>query len=494
MASTALVFMMVPGIALFYSGLRSQTTALSLIWISMMTVAVVSIQWFLFGFSLVFSDTPTNRFIGNFKYALFLGIDKDDDAFAGVRAHDVPAMVFGLFQGMFAAFTIALVTGVIAEKGRLLPFLIFSFFWSSLVYDPIAYWLWNEHGWGNSIGGLDWAGGTPVHISSGAATLAYTVMLKYIRMTSDDTHSINSISHDAGRWKRYLFSRAQRNEMRLPAGPTALETGLESHNMTNALLGMLLVWFGWFGFNAGSELKANMRAASAFIATNVAACSGGVAYTLLERMAGQKWSGLGFCTGAFAGLVAITPAAGYVPLWTALVFGATSAAVCFGFEAIKWLEDFLEEPLHITIIHGVGGLWGMFLTGIFADKAIAALDGTVINGGAINGNAQQIPIQLASGLADFAYSFTATLGLLITMQSLSLYFPSLELRRARSSSSSSSSRRGAAANLDEDELADTGAYRLACRYHPVPEPEPEQLSRPSTALSQGFMHAPAPPA
>ncbi|KAL5327623.1 hypothetical protein ACEPPN_005324 [Leptodophora sp. 'Broadleaf-Isolate-01'] len=364
MASTALVFMMVPGIALFYSGLRSQTTALSLIWLSMMAVSV----WFLFGYSLVFTQTSTSRFIGNFKYALFLNIDQDD-AFAGVRAHDTPAMVFGLFQGMFAAFTIALVTGVIAEKGRLLPFLIFSFFWTSLVYDPIAYWLWNEQGWGNHMGGLDWAGGTPVHICSGAATLAYTVMLKYIRVTTDDTHSITSISHDAGSWKKYIFSRAQRSK-RLPSGPTALEAGLESHNMTNAMLGMLLVWFGWFGFNAGSELKANMRAVSTFIATNIAACSGGVAYTLLERMAGQKWSGLGFCTGAFAGLVAITPGAGYVPPWAALIFGSTAAAVCFGFEAIKWLEDFLEEPLHITIIHGVGGLW---------------------DGGAINGNGKQIP-------------------------------------------------------------------------------------------------------
>ncbi|PVH71929.1 Rh-like protein/ammonium transporter [Cadophora sp. DSE1049] len=472
MASTALVFMMVPGIALFYSGLRSQTTALSLIWLSMMAVSVVSIQWFLFGYSLVFSQTSTSGFIGNFHYALFLNVDKDD-AFAGIRAHNTPAMVFGLFQGMFAAFTIALVTGVVAEKGRLFPFLIFSFFWTSLVYDPIAYWLWNEQGWGNSMGGLDWAGGTPVHICSGAATLAYTVMLKYIRVTTDDTHSITSISHDAGSWKKYLFSRAQRRE-RLPSGPTALEAGLESHNMTNAMLGMLLVWFGWFGFNAGSELKANMRAVSTFIATNIAACSGGVAYTLLERMAGQKWSGLGFCTGAFAGLVAITPGAGYVPPWAALIFGSTAAAVVFGFEAIKWLEDFLEEPLHITIIHGVGGLWGMFLTGIFADKRIAKLDDSDIPGGAINGHGKQIRIQLAGGFGGFFYSFFATLGLLIIMQFLSIYFPSLELR-ARS-------RRGALVNLDEEELEDTGAYRLTCHYHPLTA-DPYS-SRPGSALPQ----------
>ncbi|KAL2061385.1 hypothetical protein VTL71DRAFT_7658 [Oculimacula yallundae] len=468
MVSTALVFMQLLGISLFYSGLRSQTTALSLIWLSMMATSVVSIQWFLFGYSLVFTKTSTSGFIGNFQYALFLNIDQDD-AFAGVRAHDAPAMVFGLFQGMFAAFTIALITGVIAEKGRLLPFLIFAFFWTSLVYDPIAYWLWNEQGWGNKMGGLDWAGGTPVHICSGAATLAYTVVLKYIRVTSDDSHSINSLSHDAGSWKKYIFSRAQRSKSR-PSGPTALEAGLESHNMTNAMLGMLLVWFGWFGFNAGSELKANMRAASAFIATHLAACSGSVAYTLLERMAGQKWSGLGFCTGAFAGLVAITPGAGYVPPWAALIFGSTAAAVVFGFEAIKWLEDFLEEPLHITIIHGVGGLWGMFLTGIFADKNVALLDGSVIDGGAINGNGKQIPIQLAGGFSGFIYSFFATLGLLIIIQFLSIYFPSLELR-ARS-------RQGALVNLDEEELYDTGAYRLTCAH----EHYDTAYSRPGSAI------------
>ncbi|CAL3970445.1 hypothetical protein PZA11_006642 [Diplocarpon coronariae] len=485
MASTALVFMMVPGIALFYSGLRSQTTALSLIWISMMAVAVNSIQWFLFGFSLVFSDTPTNSFIGNFKYALFLNMDPEV-SFAGVRAHDVPAMVFGLFQGMFSAFTIALVTGVIAEKGRLLPFLVFSFFWSALVYNPIAYWLWNEQGWSNQMGGLDWAGGTPVHISSGSATLAYTIMLKHIRVSTDDTHSINSVSYDKGRWKRYLFSRSLR-KTRLPSGPSALEAGLESHNMTSALLGLLLVWFGWFGFNAGSELKANIRAAASFISTNVAACSGGVTYTLLERLVGQKWSGLGFCTGVFSGLVAITPGAGYVPPWAALIFGSTAAAVCFALEAIKSVEEFLEEPLHITIIHGACGLWGMFLTGIFADKATALLDGSVIDGGAINGNPMQIPIQMAGGFAGAAYSFLASLALLGIIEYLSIYFPFLELR-ARS-------RKGTLPNLDDLELEDTGAYRLTCRYHPVSNQPPARQSfvsaRPSTSQSQCYLQDPS---
>jgi Amt family ammonium transporter len=169
----------------------------------------------------------------------------------------------------------ALVTGVIAEKGRLVPFVVFSFFWSTLVYDPIAYWLWNANGWANRLGALDWAGGTPVHICSGAASLAYTLMLKRIRVERGDSPI-----------KKRDYSGS----------------GLESHNMTNTLLGTMLVWFGWFGFNAGSELLANVRAASTCIASNLAACSGGVAYTLLQQMVGEKWSGIGFCTGAFAGV------------------------------------------------------------------------------------------------------------------------------------------------------------------------------------------------
>jgi Amt family ammonium transporter len=162
--------------------------------------------------------------------------------------------------------------------------------------------MWNAGGWANKLGALDWAGGTPVHISSGAASMAYALALRYIR-TSWPSQTLEKVS-----WRDYLPRRQRAHT----ANPPAREYGLESHNMTNALLGTMLVWFGWFGFNAGSELHANMRAASTFVASNVAACSGGLAYTILEKVVGQQWSGLGFCTGAFAGLVAITPAAGYV--------------------------------------------------------------------------------------------------------------------------------------------------------------------------------------
>lgn len=162
--------------------------------------------------------------------------------------------------------------------------------------------MWNAGGWANKLGALDWAGGTPVHISSGAASLAYALALKYIRIYWPD-RTVEKVSR-----RDYLRPRRRGHITNQPAR----EYGLESHNMTNALLGTMLVWFGWFGFNAGSELHANIRAASTFVASNIAACSGGAAYTLLEKLVGQQWSGLGFCTGAFAGLVAITPAAGYV--------------------------------------------------------------------------------------------------------------------------------------------------------------------------------------
>jgi ammonium transporter, Amt family len=187
------------------------------------------------------------------------------------------------------------------------------------VYDPIAYWMWNAGGWANKLGALDWAGGTPVHISSGAASLAYAIALRYIRVYWPNRTLKKKLTV-----RDYLFPGRK-----APASsPLAREKGLDSHNMTMALLGTMLVWFGWFGFNAGSELHANMRAASTFVASNLAACSGGAAYTILEKCIGQQWSGLGFCTGAFAGLVAITPAAGYV---SRSVLGAITANISLRF-------------------------------------------------------------------------------------------------------------------------------------------------------------------
>lgn len=200
------------------------------------------------------------------------------------------------------------ITGVVAERGRLLAFLVFSFLWTTFVYDPIAYWTWNEGGWANKLGTLDWAGGTPVHISSGAGSLAYGLMLKYIRTNSPV--GIAGLGRPTRWWKRFWIPKKEHPNAAV--NTPVREVFLDHHNMTNVLLGLLLVWFGWFGFNAGSELHANMRAASTFIASNMAATSGAVVYTLLEKGKGEQWSGIGFCTGAFVGLVAITPAAGFV--------------------------------------------------------------------------------------------------------------------------------------------------------------------------------------
>lgn len=221
--------------------------------------------------------------------------------------------------------------------------------------------MWNAGGWANKLGALDWAGGTPVHISSGAASLAYALALKYIRIYWPDRTPNDNIPLSNYFWPK---RRSQ------PSKTSGKGETLKSHNMTNALLGTMLVWFGWFGFNAGSELHANIRAASTFIASNVAACSGGLTFTILEELAGGRWSGLGFCTGVFAGLVAITPAAGYVPAWAGLVIGPTASMVCFCpsyFSRLKKWRKALEEPIDIFIIHGLGGLWGMLMTGIFAE-------------------------------------------------------------------------------------------------------------------------------
>lgn len=386
----------------------------------------------------------------------------------------------------------ALVTGSIGEKGRLLPFLIFCLFWTTIVYDPIAYWMWNFNGWSNKQGSLDWAGGTPVHITSGAASLSYALMMKYNRILSEEKESKLTPSwHAKSIWGRYFaFIWRWPSQFSLP---TKSDRRLASHNMTNATLGCMLLWFGWFGFNAGSELKANMRAASTFLASNLAACTGGITFCLLEqRKKGHRWTCLGFCTGAIAGLVAITPGAGYVclpslfppvsydeghdanteqvPAWAGLIYGVTVSIFCYFIMSINSLKAFLEEPLDIAILHGLGGLWGMFMTGIFAETKVINLDGTDEGGGAISGRAFQIGYQILGGLAGFSWSFGVTLILLIALQIAASYWPPLALRsedkevRRREGGRV----RGRMKWMIGEELGKNQPYRIICRYHRLP--------------------------
>jgi Amt family ammonium transporter len=264
---------------------------------------------------------------------------------------------------------VALAVGAVAERGRMLPCMVFVFIWSTIIYDPIACWTWNASGWVYKLGGLDFAGGTPVHIASGATALAYSLMLGKRR--GHGTHELN----------------------------------YRPHNVTHVVIGTVFLWVGWFGFNAGSALSANLRAVMAAVVTNLAASVGGVTWCLLDYRLERKWSTVGFCSGVIAGLVAITPGSGFVTPWAAFIFGVVGATACNYATKLKYVMR-VDDALDIFAVHGIGGLVGNLLTGLFAADYIAHLDGaTTISGGWINHHYIQLGYQLADSVTGMAYSF-----------------------------------------------------------------------------------------
>ncbi|KAJ2474822.1 hypothetical protein IWW47_006625, partial [Coemansia sp. RSA 2052] len=287
LVSSALVFIMAPGVGYFYSGMARSKNAVSLVFLCMIAMAVVSIQWMIWGYSLALSDTSTNAFIGDLSYGLLLNVgDKPH-----VNAPTIPGDVYAIFQCMFAALTPALALGGAAERIRILPAVLFCFVWTTIVYDPIAYWSWAPKGWMNVMGSLDYAGGTPVHIASGFGALAFSLVLG----------------------KRQGFGSEK----------------FAPHNYLNIILGTSLLWFGWFGFNGGSAVASNGRAGLAVTVTHISACMGGLSWSVIAYFRhGKKFSSFHFCSGAIAGLVAITPASGFVRPWAALVFGLLSGIAC----------------------------------------------------------------------------------------------------------------------------------------------------------------------
>ncbi|KAL2353856.1 ammonium transporter 1 [Cryomyces antarcticus] len=365
--STALVLLMIPGVGFFYSGLTRRKSALSLIWLSVMATAVVSFQWFFWGYSLAFSH-KAGKYIGALDNFGFMNVL----AQPSVGSPRIPDLLFAVYQGMFAAITAAIAVGAVAERGRMLPCVVFMFVWTTIIYDPIACWTWNPAGWANRFGGYDFAGGTPVHIASGSAALAYSYMLGKRR------------------------------------GHGTQELNFRPHNVTHIVIGTVFLWVGWFGFNAGSALSANMRAVMAAIVTNLAACVGGITWMMLDYRLERKWSTVGFCSGVVAGLVAITPGSGYVPAWAAVVYGVCAGLGCNYATKIKYFLQ-CDDALDIFAVHAVGGFIGNLLTGLFATIYIAHLDGyTVIQGGWLDRHWIQLAIQLADSVAGMAYSFFGT--------------------------------------------------------------------------------------
>ena len=288
-----------------------------------------------------FSLTFRARFIGDLRYFCF----KNVVAEPSIGSSRIPAIVFAIYQCMFAVITGVLAIGGFAERAKIGPVMVFLFCWLTLVYCPIACWTWNSNGWVYQKGGLDFAGGTPVHISSGTAALAISI---------------------------YLGKRRGYGTERLAYKP---------HNTTYVILGTVLLWFGWFGFNGGSALSANLRAASACIVTNLAASVGGITWMLWDWRLERKFSAVGFCSGAISGLVAITPASGFVGSPAAVAIGFVGGTACNFATKLKFLLN-VDDTLDIFASHGIGGMVGDVMTGLFAQASIAWLDGvTEIPGG-----------------------------------------------------------------------------------------------------------------
>ncbi len=351
LVSTALVFIMIPGVGLFYGGMVRKKNAISTIMLSLAILAMISLQWVLWGYSLAFGS-DIGGFIGSLEFAGLRGVGMET-----MEGLTIPSLTFMIFQAMFAIITVALITGAFVERIKFSAFLIFSLIWATIVYDPIAHWVWGG-GWLGKLGALDFAGGTVVHISSGISALAVALVIG-----------------------------ARKGFGKVP---------MEPHNIPMTVLGAVLLWFGWFGFNAGSALAADGLAANAFVTTNTAAAAAAFTWMLLSWRH-RKPSVLGIATGAVAGLVAITPAAGFVTPMAAIAIGVGAGIFCY--YALLFRMNRVDESLDVWAVHGIGGTWGAIATGIFASIGATGL---------LSGNPSQVGIQAIAVGATWIYAFVVT--------------------------------------------------------------------------------------
>ncbi len=362
MTSAALVMLMTPGLALFYGGLVRRKNVLSTIMHSFFILGLVSVTWVLWGYTLAFGPDTGLGIIGGLDWLALEGVT---GAPSDTYATTVPHLAFMTFQGMFAIITPALITGAFAERKRFKAFILFAVAWSTFVYAPIAHWVWSPHGWLFDLGVLDFAGGTVVHLSSGIAALVAALFI--------------------GR----------------RTGLT--EAATEPHDVPMTVLGAGLLWFGWFGFNAGSALGANGLAANAFVTTNTAAGMAAITWVTVSWLHKGTPSVLGAALGAVAGLVAITPAAGFVTPAAAIVIGLGVGVVCYGAAHFR-LRTRVDDALDVFAVHGVGGAFGAIATGVFATTAVnaAGFDGL------LSGNPGQVVTQIIGVVVVGAYSAAAT--------------------------------------------------------------------------------------
>ena len=359
LVSGALVMLMTPGLGFFYGGFVRRKNVLSTLMHSFFILCLISVQWVLWGYTLAFGpDWHGLGLVGNLSWLGFQGVGAAPNA---DYAPTIPHAAFALFQMMFAVITPALITGGFAERKRFQAFVIFSLAWSTLIYDPIAHWVWGHGGWLAKIGALDFAGGTVVHLSSGVAALVAAWVLGPRLRNADDTP--------------------------------------QPHDLTMVMMGAVFCWFGWFGFNAGSALAANGVAAIAFVNTNVAAAMGGLVWMTVAWWHKGAPSASGAIAGAICGLVAITPAAGYVSPASAILIGMIAALCCYA--AVLLRERLhVDDALDVFPVHGIGGAAGALLTGVFATT------------GALHGNPRQLVAQLVAVGAVALYTAVGTYGIL----------------------------------------------------------------------------------
>ena len=382
LTASALVFFMTPGLAFFYGGLVRAKNLVNTLMLSFMTIGVVSIVWTLWGYSLAYGEGELiPSFIGDFSLVGLSGIEM----FSETSGSDISPLYDVLFQMMFAIITPALITGAFVERFKFSTYLLFTVIWITVVYAPVAHWVWGG-GWigADGAGALDFAGGTVIHINAGAAAVAAAILV--------------------GRRKN---------------------PGLQSNNVPYVVLGASILWFGWFGFNGGSALAADDYAVNAMLVTQIAAGTAATVWGLIGYASTNKISAVGVATGAVAGLVAITPAAGAVNALGALAIGAGAGVLCyFAVEMIH--RSNLDDALDVFAVHGVGGIWGCIATGIFAIESIAGVKGL------IQGDAAQVWIQIYTAAGTLAYSFIVSFAILFILNKV----PGLELRSNESEENS----------------------------------------------------------
>ncbi|KAL1597109.1 low affinity high capacity ammonium permease [Paraconiothyrium brasiliense] len=364
--ASAMVMVMVPGLGFLYSGLARRKSALSMIWACMFSSSVITFQWYFWGYSLALSGSATNGFIGNLKrFGLMntLGAPSPGSPL-------VPELLYAFYQMQFCAVTAAIIVGAVAERGRLIPMMIFVWIWATIVYCPVACWAWGANGWFFAWGGLDYAGGGPVEIVSGMSALAYS----------------------------WVLGRRQEKMM----------LNFRPHNVSLITLGTVFLWFGWLGFNGGSAFGANLRATMACWNSNLTAMFAAMTWVLLDWRLARKWSMVGWCSGCISGLVAATPASGFITPWASVALGITTGIVANFATKIKfWIK--IDDALDVFAEHGVAGMVGLLFNGIFAAPYVVGLDGVnSISGGWIMHNWKQLYIQFAYIVACTAYSFVVS--------------------------------------------------------------------------------------